>query len=72
MSKILTCRLDDKIIDDLDAVAKASGWINRSYVLRQIIIGFLKCMSDDDKWKLLSSFDPYGDGITIRVFEKQS
>ena len=67
MSKVVTFRLDDNTIRDLDKVLAGFPQIDRSTALRKLIEGFVRCMSNDDRWRLLSSYDPYSDGLLMGV-----
>lgn len=67
MSKVVTFRLDDNTIQGLDKVLADFPQIDRSTVLRRLIEAFVKCMSNDARWRLLSSYDPYSDGLLMEV-----
>lgn len=67
MSKVVTFRLDDSTIQDLDKVLSDFPQIDRSTALRRLIEGFVKCMTNDARWRLLSSYDPYSDGLLMEV-----
>ena len=67
MSKVVTFRLDDNTIRDLDKVLADFPQIDRSTALRRLIEGFVKCMSNDSRWRLLSSYDPYSEGLVREV-----
>lgn len=67
MSKMISFRMDESIIRELDKMLESYPQFDRSAVLRRLIETFVKCMSSEARWKLLSSYDPYSDGLQLEV-----
>lgn len=71
MTKMVSFRLDQQLVSRFDKFVDGDGLLNRSEMFRRLLEAFLKCTSEKDIWKVLSTHDPYGDGLLILVGNKK-
>lgn len=67
MTKMVSFRLDQQLVSQFDKFIDRDGLLNRSEMFRRLLEAFLKCTSEKDMWKILSTHDPYGDGVLIMI-----
>lgn len=71
MTKMVSFRLDQQLVSQFEKFIDHDGLLNRSEMFRRLLEAFLKCTSEKDIWKVLSTHDPYGDGLLILVGNKK-
>lgn len=69
-TKLTSIRLEAETIKKIDDFCKNRTYYKRTLVINKILRAVLQCCSYGDFWKIMKSWDPYGDGLTISVTEK--
>ena len=62
--------MDEETIKFIDDYCVKRRYINRTFVIQQIVSAFIKCCSPGDLWRLMESYNPYSDGIIISITKK--
>lgn len=69
-TKLICVRMPEDILDRIDKVAKTKRYVNRSWIIIKLLKAFFECDVEGGLWKLIHSYDPYSDGLEIRVTRK--
>lgn len=66
-TKLISLRIDEETLVEIDELAKGHGFVNRSWVINHLLKAVLQCTIAGQVWKLIHSYDPFSDGITIHI-----
>lgn len=69
-TKLICVRMPESILGRIDKVAKSERYVNRSWVIIKLLKALFECDVEGGLWKLIHSYDPYSDGLEIRVTRK--
>lgn len=69
-TKLICVRMPENILERIDKVAKSERYVNRSRVIIKLLKALFECDVEGGLWKLIHSYDPYSDGLEIRVTRK--
>lgn len=69
-TKLICVRMPESILERIDKVAKSERYVNRSWVIIKLLKALFECDVEGGLWKLIHSYDPYSDGLEIRVTRK--
>ena len=71
-TKLISLRIDEQTLVKIDELAKDYGYINRSWMINHLLKAVLQCTVAGQVWKLIHSYDPFSDGITIHITKRDS
>lgn len=69
-NRLISIRVPLVLLEQLDKLSSTYTYLNRSRIIVSILEAVVKCCPGDDVWKIINSFDPYGDGLKVSVSEK--
>lgn len=69
-TKLISLRIDEETLVKIDELAKDHGYVNRSWVINHLLKAVLQCTICGQVWKLIHSYDPFSDGITIHITKR--
>lgn len=71
MTKLVTCRLDENLLEKIDRLAASQKYLTRSRVIVALLTAMVDCTERGGLWRVLNSFSPYMDGIVINISKKE-
>ena len=71
-TKLISIRLDEKILAYIDAVAAKQTYLDRSKVIARLLSAMVQCCEYKNLMEVLNCYDPYCDGISIEVKQKNT
>lgn len=71
MTKLVTCRLDESLLEKIDRLAASQKYLTRSRVIVALLTAMVDCTERGNLWRVLNSFSPYMDGIVINISKKE-
>lgn len=71
-TKLISIRLEKPILDAIDQYKTCHTYWSRSELINRILHAVMTCTPIDDFYRLISSHDPYGDGIMVQVSDKKN
>ena len=71
-TKLISIRLDEKILAYIDAVADKHTYLDRSKVIARLLSAMVQCCEYKNLMEVLNCYDPYSDGISIEVKQKNT
>lgn len=71
-TKLISVRLDEKILAYIDAVANKHTYLDRSKVIARLLSAMVQCCEYKNIMEVLNCYDPYADGISIEVKQKNT
>lgn len=71
-TKLISIRLDEKILANIDAVADKHSYLDRSKVIARLLSAMVQCCEYKNIMEVLNCYDPYADGISIGVKQKKT
>lgn len=71
-TKLISIRLDEKIVAYIDAVAAKQTYLDRSKVISRLLSAMVQCCEYKNLMEVLNCYDPYSDGISIEVKQKDT
>lgn len=69
-TKLISVRVDERVLSDIDNLSKSARYLNRSSVINKLLKAMLECSTDGQIWKVLHCYDPFADGIEITIQQK--
>ncbi len=69
-TKLISLRIDEQTLVKIGEIAKIRGYTNRSWVINHLLKAVLQCTVGGQVWKLIHSYDPFSDGITIHITKR--
>lgn len=69
-TKLISLRIDEQTLIKIDEIAKGHRYVNRSFVINHLLKAVLQCTVAGQVWKLIHSYDPFSDGITIHITKR--
>lgn len=69
-TKLISLRIDKQTLVEIDKLAESHRYANRSWVINHLLKAVLQCTIGGQVWKLIHSFDPFSDGITIHITKR--
>lgn len=69
-NKLICIRMPEGILERIDQVAKTERYLNRSWVINKLLKALFECDVEGGLWRIIHSYDPYSDGLEIRVTRK--
>ena len=69
-TKLICVRMPESILERIDKVAKSERYVNRSWVIIKLLKALFECDVEGGLWRIIHSYDPYSDGLEIRVTRK--
>lgn len=70
-TKLISLRIDEQTLVEIDNIAKIRGYTNRSWVINHLLKAVLQCTVNGQVWKLIHSYDPFSDGYTIHITKRE-
>lgn len=70
-TKLICVRMPEDILERIDKVAKTERYLNRSWVIIKLLKALFECDVEGGLWKIMHSYDPYSDGLEVRVTRKE-
>lgn len=69
-NRLICIRVPLEVLEQLDKMSSTASYLNRSRVINSILEAVVKCCPAGEVWKIINSFDPYGDGLQVSVTRK--
>lgn len=69
-TKLISLRVPVHMLEDIDKLTKPLSYMKRSFVINHLLAAMLYCCKDNGLFRVLHTYDPVGDGISIIVVEK--
>lgn len=69
-TKLISLRIDEQTLVEIDKLSKNHRYANRSWAINHLLKAVLQCTIGGQVWKLIHSFDPFSDGITIHITKR--
>lgn len=70
-TKLICVRMPEGVLEKIDHVAKTERYVNRSWVIIKLLKALFECDVEGSIWRIIHSYDPYSDGLEIRVTRKE-
>lgn len=71
MTKLVTCRMEESLLEKIDRLAASQKYLTRSRVIVALLQAMVDCAGQGDLWRVVNSFSPYMDGIVINISKKE-
>lgn len=71
-TKLISVRLDEQLVSYMDEVASKHSYLDRSKIVSRLLSAMVQCCEYKDVMQVLNCYDPYSDGITIEVKQKNT
>ena len=65
--KLISLRVDINLLKKVDEIASTREYLTRSSLIEKCICAVLKCTNMGSYWKIIDSYDPYAEGLSIKV-----
>ena len=69
-SKLISIRMDETALANVDAYASKHGYLSRSKVINNFINACLYCCAGDGTEIIANCFDPYDEKLVMQVTKK--
>lgn len=66
-TKIISVRLPAELVDEVNRYASTHPYLTRTSIIGKCIVAVMKCASPGGRYKILDTYDPFGEGIIISV-----
>lgn len=63
---LISLRLDNAILKRFNEFCEKHDYYNRSLVINNVLKNIIECASDDEFWKIVSTFDAYSSGYEVK------
>lgn len=70
-TKLISLRLDEGLLSTIDEIAAKQNYLDRSKVISRLLSSMVQCCQHQSIYQILNCYDPFSDGITIQVTQKQ-
>lgn len=69
--KLVSMRLDEDVLSLVSKAIENRPYFSRSSFINKLLKTVLECSSPDDVSLMVDSYDPYGEGVSVRAFAKK-
>lgn len=69
-TKITSVRIETETLKMIDDFCAKHTYLSRSSVINRVLSAAMKCCDNASFWRLMESFDPYGDGLKVIIIKK--
>lgn len=69
-SVLISIRLPTTLLNSIDEIAKSREYLNRSKVIQHAMTAMVLCTELQEIYDVMNCYDPFGDGIKIKVLKK--
>ena len=69
-NRLICIRVPLDVLEQLDKMSRTASYLNRSRIINSILEAVVRCCPDDEVWKIIHCYDPFGDGLQVSVTKK--
>ena len=64
---LISVRLDNAVIEKIKELQEKEMYLTRSHIINTALAAVLFCMKKDERSEVLRLYDPYDDGVILRL-----
>lgn len=66
-STLISVRLEKPILEAIETIAQGNSYLTRSSIINRFLAAMLFCSPAAERWHVLNCFDPYDEGVIVRI-----